>query len=475
MLVGSQVPTFSWGPGGGVEHAEGAIEVASLLGLTPDPWQEDVLRTWMRSGDAGRWAAGRWGIAVPRQSGKNALVEIIEMYCAGILGMQILHTAHETKTATKAFDRVAAFFSSGPFADRVKEKGGIYHGRGEQAIWLKNGGSIEFIARTKHSGRGFTVDMLVFDEAQDFDEDALAALLPTISAAPQGDPVQVILGTPPTDSVKGAVFRRVYDLAHEEIDPRLAWCEWAATGDVDVTDRDLWASTNPALGRRVLESTVADECGSFSTEYFARERLGMWSSDKELSIIPSSDWEAALVDDAPVGEIAAIGLDMNPERTVIAVSVAVKTPTGTHVELARIEAPDSTSELVTWIQSRAGRRVPVVVDAYSPARSLEPSLKQARVKTFALSGSELMQACGGFYDAVTVDGAVTHIGQEQLTNSLIGAKRQSIGDAGGWKWSRKFLDSDLTPIMAVTCAWFGAEKFVRQPGPNKPKGRLVFV
>src|SRR5699024_7554837 len=261
-----------------------------------------------------------------------------------------------------------------------------------------------------------------------------SALLPTISAAPQGDPVQVILGTPPTDSVRGSVFRRVYDLAHEEIDPRLAWCEWAVSGDVDVTDRDLWALTNPALGRRVLESTVADECGSFSPEYFARERLGMWSSDKELSIIPSSDWDAALVESAPEGDIAAIGLDMNPERTVIAVSVAVKTDTGTHVELARIEAPDSTNELVTWIQSRAGRRVPVVVDAYTPARSLEPALKQARVKMFALSGSELMQACGGFYDAVTVDGSVTHIGQDQLTNSLIGAKRQSIGDAGGWKW-----------------------------------------
>ena len=137
--------------------------------------------------------------------------------------------------------------------------------------------------------------------------------------------------------------------------------------------------------------------------------------------------------------------------------------------------PDSTAELVLWIQKRAGKRVPGGVEAYSPARSIEPALKQARVKTFALSGGELMQACGGFYDAVTVDGSVTHIGQDQLTASLMSAKRQSIGDAGGWKWSRKFLDSDLTPIMAATCAWFGAEKFARQPRADKPKGRLVFV
>ena len=473
MLAGSQVPTFSWGPGGGTEHAEGAIEVATLVGLIPDPWQEEVLRTWMRSDASGRWAAGRWGIAVPRQSGKNALVEIIEIYCAGILGMKVLHTAHETKTATKAFDRVASFFESGPFADRVKDKGGIYRGRGEQAIRLKNGGSIEFIARTKNSGRGFTVDMLVFDEAQDFDEDAQAALLPTISAAPQGDPVQVILGTPPTDIVKGEVFKRVHDLAHEQIDPRLAWCEWAVTGDVDVEDRELWALTNPALGRRVLESTIADECGSFSPEFFARERLGMWSSDSELSVIPAKDWDACRVDAAPDGQITAIGLDMNPERTSVVVAVAVKTEAGTHVELARVDEPDSTIELVNWVSQRAKRRVPVVMDSYSPARSLEPGLKQKKARTFALSGNELMQACGGFYDAVTQDRTVSHIGQEQLDASLAGAKRQSIGDAGGWKWSRKNLDSDLVPLMAVTCAWFGAEKFAKPRRSNNQKGRVL--
>lgn len=473
MLVGSQVPTFAWGPDGSTDHAEGAIEVATLLGLTPDPWQENVLRSWMRTDESGRWAAGRWGIAVPRQNGKNALVEIIELYCAGILGLKILHTAHETKTATKAFNRVASFFESGPFADRIKDKGGIYHGRGEQAIWLKNGGSIEFIARTKNSGRGFTVDMLVFDEAQEFNEDAQAALLPTISAAPQGDPVQVILGTPPSDSTNGEVFQRVHSLAHERIDHRLAWCEWAVSGEVDTADRELWGLTNPALGRRLLESTIEDEYGSFSREYFARERLGMWSSDTELSVIPQADWDACLVDEAPEDRITAIGLDMDPERTAVVIAVAVKTEAGTHVELARIDEPDSTVELVNWISQRARRRIPVVMDAYSPARSLEPGLKQKKCRTFALSGNELMQACGGFYDAVTQDGNITHIGQEQLDASLAGAKRQSIGDAGGWKWSRKELESDLVPIMAVTCAWFGAQKFAKPVRSNNQKGRVL--
>lgn len=470
MLAGLQEPTFSWGPDGDTTHAEGAIEVATLLGLTPDPWQEHVLRTWMRTDASGRWAAGRWAVTVPRQNGKNALVEIIELYCASILGLRILHTAHETKTATKAFNRVLSFFESRHMEDRVKS---VYRGRGEQAVRLHNGGSIEFIARTKNSGRGFTVDMLVFDEAQEFDEDAQAALLPTISAAPSGDPVQVILGTPPGETGHGEVFQRMHALAHEQIDPRLAWCEWAVTGDVDTADRELWAMTNPAMGGRLLESTIEDEFGSFSREYFARERLGMWSSDKQLSVIPEQDWLECLVSEAPDERISAIGLDMNPERTTVAIAVAVKTEAGTHVELARIEEPDSTIELVNWISQRVRRRVPVVMDAYSPARSLEPGLKQKKARAFALSGNELMQACGGFYDAVIQDKTVTHIGQEQLDASLAGAKRHAIGDAGGWKWSRKELESDLTPIMAVTCAWFGAEKFAKPVRSNTQKGRVL--
>src|SRR5699024_9284042 len=52
------------------------------------------------------------------------------------------------------------------------------------------------------------------------------ALLPTISAAPSGDPVQVILGTPPGPRDNGEVFSRMHALAHEEIDPRMAWVEW---------------------------------------------------------------------------------------------------------------------------------------------------------------------------------------------------------------------------------------------------------
>lgn len=489
MLQGNQNPTFVHAPAGDESDASDAIEIAAAYGLVADEWQETVLRTWMRRDAVGRWAAGRWGLAVPRQNGKNAVVEILELHALTVLGLKILHTAHEVKTARKAFLRLASFFENErEYPDLYNASKSVRKANGQEAIELhslgctvsgpnrcscRGGASIEFIARSKNSGRGFTVDMLVCDESQEFPEEAQAALLPTISAAPSGDPVQVIIGTPPGPKNEGDVFARMHAVGHEGIDPRLAWIDWAVSGEVDTSDRSLWEAGNPSLGGRLLESTIEDEFNSFSREMFARERLGMWASENELSVIPSSDWDACMVDSAPVGDITAIGIDMNPERTTVAISVAIRTDAGVHVELARIEAPESSIELVNWIATRAKRRVPVVMDAYSPARSLEPGLKQKKVKTFALSGNELMQACGGFYDAVILDGSVTHIGQDQLTDSIMGAKRHAIGDAGGWKWSRKRLDSDLPPIMAVTCAWFGAEKFARIVPTNNQKGRVL--
>lgn len=474
MLEGNQTPSFVHSPPGSESDAAEAVELAAAYGLVADEWQETVLRRWMRRTPGGRWAAGRWGLAVPRQNGKNAVVEILELYALTVLGLRVLHTAHEVKTARKAFLRLASFFENDrEYPDLAVMVRSIRKANGQEAIFLTNGASVEFIARSKNSGRGFTVDMLVCDEAQEYPEEAQAALLPTISAAPSGDPVQVLMGTPPGPKDNGEVFSRMHAVGHEKIDPRLAWVDWSAAGEVDTSDRSLWERNNPSLGGRLLESTIEDEFNSFSRELFARERLGMWSSDTELSVIPQTAWDECEVEFAPEGAITAIGLDMNPERTTVAVAVAVKTDAGTHVELARIDEPDSTIELVNWISQRARRRVPVVVDAYSPARSLEPGLKQKKARTFALSGNELMQACGGFYDAATQDGAVTHAGQEHLTASLMSAKRQSIGDAGGWKWSRKALDSDLTPLMAVTCAWFGAEKFARPVSANDQKGRVL--
>ena len=78
-----------------------------------------------------------------------------------------------------------------------------------------------------------------------------------------------------------------------------------------------------------------------------------------------------------------------------------------------------------------------------------------------LSSAEFAQACMGLHDAVR-EGTVSHFGQEQLDESVSGATKKPVGKAGAWAFARDDLEVDLTQIMSVTCAHFGAVKFARK-------------
>ena len=498
-LRGSQLPRYDTAPapkGFSVDDADMAVAFAAAYGLIADPWQETVCRSWFRKTKKGTWCSSTWGVTVPRQNGKNGSLEIVELYGTIALGLKFLHTAHEIKTARKAFKRIKFFFgekANDPTAKfpelnaLVKE---VRNTNGQEAVELKNGGVIEVVARSKGSGRGFTVDVLVLDEAQELQEHELEALLPTISAAPSGDPVTIYMGTPPKDMGElGEPFVRVRNGAVDGSDKRAAWVEFSAVGDVDVmtpdelvrfvSDKRNWEDANPALGFRINQTTVESELKQFSARSFARERLNMWPvAGKTASPIPAGPWSARRLDVVPEDwPLAALGLDMNPERTKVTIGVAAHAPHGVHVEVAE-DAPftdDGSKALIDWVFARAGRRIPVVMDAYSPVRSIEAALRKKGCKVFILGPNELSQACGGLYDAVLKDKSVTHFGQESLDASLAGAVKQKFGEGGAWKWNRRTFEIDLTQIMAVTCAHFGAVKFAKPPRADGAAKRKTVI
>lgn len=495
--IGSQIPKYRIAPsppeGYYKDHAEDAVEYASFYGLVADEWQADTCEAWMRQDiTTGRWLASTWAITVSRQNGKNGTLEIVELYGMAELGLKFLHTAHEVKTARKAFLRLKHFFGekandpNAKFPELNKLVQEVRNTNGQEAIVLKNGGSVEFIARSKGSGRGFTVDVLVLDEAQDLQDSELEALRPTISAAPSGDPVQIYMGTPPADiSVTGEPFVRARTKAIKGENDRVAWVEFGAKGDVDemtpkqleefVLDPYNWADANPAWGTRINGQTIKDDLAEFSPRSFARERLNMWpSSIGDLSAVPMAKWKKLIKKNIPADwPVLAYGIDMNPTRTKVVISVAVDHGNmgPIHLELA-VDAPfddEGTSSLVEWLWVRAKRRTPIVIDYYSPAKSLEPWLTRKRMKVFILNTGEFVQACGNLHDAVAKDGSITHSNQKQLNDSVKGTHRENVGVAGAFKWNRVSLDTDLGPIMAITCAYFGAIKFARRKSSETKK------
>lgn len=469
---GVQEPRVIHYPPAKVSDADDCADLAAAYGLVPDEWQRNVLEAWMGRKANGRWAAGRWGLAVPRQNGKNGILEMVELFFMAVLGLKILHTAHEVKTARKAFLRIASFFENErkypELAELVKE---IRRTNGQEAITLENGGSVEFIARSKGSGRGFTVDVLVCDEAQEYGEDAQAALLPTISSAPSGDPVQILLGTPPAPGMDGEVFTRMRDKGVEGKDRRLAWVEWSVDDPKRVADQTLWAEANPSLGIRLNKSTIEDEFAGMSAEMFARERLGWWGVLGGASkAVSSSDWAARKVELAAIPDEGrkVFGVKFSIDGSEVALAAGFRPDDGGPVHVEMIEQRPTaagTQWVLDFLVDRADEAAQIVVDGKSGVGYLVNALRDEKVpaKAILTPGGDDAVAAHSMIEAAIASGGLTHSGQEELDAQVEAAVKRKIGTNGGFGWAAPEGGS-VAMFDAVTLAFWGARVTRRRPG-----------
>lgn len=458
-LIGAQTPRVRLVPRAKDNDFEDAAFLAASYGLTPDEWQENVLEGWLGIRHDGKWAAPRCGLAVPRQNGKNGALEIRELYGMIVKGERFLHTAHEVKTARKAFLRLLSFFENArkyPELAALVAPNGIRKTNGQEAIVLANGGSVEFVARSKGSARGFSVDVIVMDEAQELGDEAFEALGYTTSASPNYQ--HILTGTPPGPTANGEVFTRMREEGIDGKNRRLCWMEWGCDGDgVDLDDRANWAKANPALGIRLSLEFTADERGAFSDEGFARERLGMWDGEASLSVIRAKAWADLANPESQAADPVAFAIDMDPNRLMASIGVAGIAGDRIHVEAIENRSCERGSG---WIVERVKalqtqwKPCAIVLDAASPAASLIPDLEAARVKLTITNARDMAQACGLFYDAAT-DGSLVHIDSPLLNRAVAGARKRNIGAEGGWGWNRKDNATDITPLVAVTLATYG--------------------
>jgi hypothetical protein len=440
--------------------ADDAIALGADYGLKPDPWQETVLRDWLARRRDGKWAASKCGLAVPRQNGKNAAIEVRELFGMVVLGEKWLHTAHEVKTARKAFLRLASFFENGrKYPELVELVAEVRKTNGQEAIVLHNGGSVEFVARSKGSGRGFTVDGIVLDEAQELVDEALEALLPTTSAGPLRNAQHIYTGTPPGPKVNGEVFKRLRAAGHDGKDKRLSWIEWgmaSSIAEVDLDDRAAWARANPGLGYRLGIPEIEGERTQFSDEGFARERGGMWDEGGSLREVSPAAW-AALAD--PSVDVR------NVRGPILALDVAPHHASASIVAAGVVDVP--LLELVehrpgaSWLPARAAELCEryggvVALNSGGPIGSLIPALEDLGVEFVDVRGADYTKACGLF--AAAVNGrSLRHRNEPEFAAAILGLKTRRNGD--GFSWSRADSSVDITPIVAASVAvWVAAQE-----------------
>ena len=296
-MRGSQEPRIKVEPPRTATDGSDAGLLMSEYGYTLDPWQQEILDCWLGVDETGKYNVTSAGLALPRQNGKNVVIEAREFFGLVINGEKILHTAHQVRTSKKSFRRLAALFNDKrhpEITDMVKT---IRYTNGEEAIELTNGGVIEFSARSRQAARGFDgISLVVYDEAQELTDDQIEAIMATLSASATGNRQLIYAGTPPYPGCPGEVFRRRRTVCTTDPGRHDCWHEWSVpadnAGQIDITDKSLWYMTNPALGIRLDEDFTLEELKSMSPDGFARERLGWWSPAESKHIEPAIDPQA---------------------------------------------------------------------------------------------------------------------------------------------------------------------------------------
>lgn len=436
-----------------------AVWLASSYGLTADDWQEDVLEGWLGRRRDKRWAAPKCGLAVPRQNGKNAVLEIRELFGMVALGEKFLHTAHQVKTARKAFLRIASFFENErlypELAAMVVE---IRKTNGQEAVVLNNGGSVEFIARSRNSGRGFTVDVLVLDEAQDLTDEELEALMPTISASPTGNPQTILTGTPP-DPEKGEtgeVFKRIRSEGEGKTDPRLCWIDYGIEDGPlpDLDDRTLWLKVNPALGTRLQVDVVSDERKLMSPHGFARERLGWWGDPKADAAGPLdlTKWGEKADPNAKAPKRTTLVIDVSPDRRSASIAVVGPIKGGRTLGMVKHGAG------MTWVPAEVGKLkakrdiVEVALNPSSQAGALIPDLEARGIEIYRMTAQETGAACAAFITTVNGDERdFVHLGQPEVAAAIANATTRQSGEVEIWD-RRDWSGPDISPVVALASA-----------------------
>lgn len=485
---GSQRPRIEHYPLFHTTAADDAVQLAEVAGLVLDEWQEYVLRGALGERRDGRWTSFRTCLVVPRQNGKNAILEARELAGLLLFGEQVItHTAHQFKTAYNSMTELMTRIKSSELIDLVKGGAGAtadddirdidgFKTGNNPSITMKNGNTVKFLARSGDSGRGFTGDLVVFDEAYSLKSGELSSLVPTMSAKsitgnPQiwftssaGMPDSEMLSSMRAEGISGTV-------------DRLSYFEWSAEDDADPLDVDSWYQANPALGVRISEEYVHDEYATLvgesgDDEGFKRERLGIWAPLGGERVFPAGLWSGLADESSESGErlVFAVEIAGNRESATI---MAVSQLENDRVHVEVVDSREGTS----WI----GHRLAQLQVKHSPeaiwaiagghVESLVREWRDEGVKVRLMSLANYTRACGVTYSLIK-DGLIVHLDDPILNDAVDGVQQTWTKDRAAFYWSRKNSLTDITPLVGLSV---GVGALQRKARSSVSRGKAVVL
>jgi hypothetical protein len=451
-VLGSQKPRVRSGPEYQFTSGPDAVEIYETTGMVLDQWQRESLDDHCAENPNGSWVTIESAEECSRQNGKGEIINALFLLHLFVLGTKTsIYSAHEFKTAKETYEKISSLIKNTPELDAKVRN--YYNSNENTSIVLKSGQKLRFLTRSKDGGRGFTGDIIIFDEAFNITSSAISAIMPTLSSKP--NPHIYFFSSAGKASSESDVLRRL-KARGEKGDTSLFWRSFSADPDADTDSLDALVAANPGLGTRITERFVAVERENMGEAEFRRERLGIWEvAGSSGSLIQADAWAASEMpaatapDDTPL----VVGVAVSPDRSWASVGLAAMQADGsTYVEvIADAEGVDWLEQyLVEFNEDFTPQSF--VIDQAGPAATLLSSFINAGLNFRVTGTPDYKAACAGFVDGVKYN-RIRHRGQAPLTEAALGVKEHRVGDS--WVYARRDSGVRVSPLEAVTLAVWG--------------------
>lgn len=470
-----------------------ASELSRRAGQALDRWQQDGLGLMLAFRADGKWACFEYCEWVSRQNGKGTCLEARVIAGFLLLGERlILWSAHEYKTSMEAFRRVKRLLVGlGELVNdnliRIPDPAGdifvkVSNTNGDEGFErLDTEQRIKFVARSKGSGRGFTGDLIILDEAFALVAQQIEALFFTLSAVE--NPQIIYTSSPPLTSDTGEIM---FNLRHRgdptapradddppwSQDDSLGYRDWGLAGDLDsideldLTDPQLAAASNPALGIRISLETVARERRSMGRVGFARERLGIWPKRVAIGagVISEELWRTLRDPEADRPADVTFALHVNRARTYAAVLYAGRRHDG-RIQVGIADFRPGTAWTVARMVELKQKWNPLAIAVDTKSESLLLDLDKAGIRPsvdpddpkrgdlIVPGAADVAAAYGLFVDAARHD-QLRHRDEPPMNTAIAGADIRKL--AGGSTWDDGSA-VEVAPLIAATLALWAFE------------------
>jgi phage terminase large subunit-like protein len=334
-----------------------------------------------------------------------------------------------------------------PTFDRFRPQ--VFVSNGKEGIHFADGGRLLFIARSRTSGRGFSPDCVILDEAFQLDDLALSALKPSLAAARA--PQLWYASSAPHDT--STVLRRLAVKGRAGDARKLVYLEWCAPDAAPADDVDAWALSNPGIGHRIAPEFIESELEVLEPRDFERERLGRWDEEVGGAWIPDDLWSAC-TSPREGGARVVLGLAGNPSGDTAAL-VSATVSGKPHIQVEGFWDADVDVLVIEERIREICRSTSTTTIGADPARwsrTLDVLTQEGYpVLEWPWTPARSIPACTRFHEAV-VNGQLTHgddVALDQhIANAVVTTDARGARITRESRYSTRRIDLAVASVIA---------------------------